>query len=170
MKTKNIILVGLMGAGKTTVGKELAKLLHYSFLDIDDEIEKNEKRKISKIFQEDGEPYFRQLETNTIKNFENVEKIVLSTGGGALQKDENITALQKTGTLVYLQASVDTLYQRLLNEIDNRPMLHEENPKQKLSYLLQIREKNYLKADITIQTENKKPQEICQEIYQQLNL
>lgn len=164
MTTKNIVLVGLMGAGKTTVGKCLAQKIGYDFIDIDEIIETNAKIKISEIFKSHGEEHFRHLETQTIKSFETKEKCIISIGGGAMQKQENIDSLKKNGILFYLYAPVDVLYSRLLNEIDNRPMLHEEDPKKKLETLLAKREANYLQSHYKIDTVDQSPQKVCEEI------
>jgi shikimate kinase len=161
---KNIALIGLMGAGKTSVGKLLAKNLGYNFIDIDDLIELKEKMKISEIFKIRGENYFRQIETQTIKDFSKNSNQVISTGGGAPQNPDNLKTLKSSCFVVYLYAPVTVLYERLLNEIDNRPMLHTENPKQKLHELLEKREPYYLKADIKVDTANKTPGEVVSDI------
>lgn len=165
---KNIVLIGLMGAGKTTVGKKLSELLDYKFIDIDSEIEERENIKISKIFEDKGEAYFRQLEANLIKEFSQKEKLIISTGGGAFQDQVNRITLKEGGSVFYLQAPTPILFKRMLNEIDNRPMLHTENPEQRLQDLLNLREPNYNEADFIINTENKEPDEIANEIIEML--
>ena len=114
-KYKNIILTGMMGAGKTTVGKELATIMNCNFIDLDETIEKN-YGKISDIFKQKGEEYFRQIETLELKKLNIQETFVLSTGGGIVLKDENIKILQTLGYVFYLEASTDTIYERIKNQ------------------------------------------------------
>jgi shikimate kinase len=170
MKTKkNIILIGLMGAGKTTIGRLLASKLQYNFIDIDDLIEEKEKITISEIFASKGEPYFRELETSILKEYCTKNGQVISTGGGAPQKPENLKLMKNSGTIIYLYAPSDILYKRLLNEIDKRPMLHKENPKQRLQELLDKREPFYNMADYKIDTTHKDLEEIVTSIISLFN-
>ncbi|MEW5819759.1 MAG: shikimate kinase [Cyanobacteriota bacterium] len=161
---KNIVLIGLMGAGKTSVGKFLAQEVNLTFVDIDEEIEKIEELSIAKIFELKGEQYFREIETNLINKFSRLDNQIISTGGGAPENPANIKNLSQNGILFYLFATIDTLFDRLSNEISNRPMLFAENPKEKLKYLLNRREPFYLKADHKIDTSNKSIQEISKAI------
>lgn len=161
---KNIVLIGLMGAGKTSVGKELSIITGFTFIDIDNIIEEREGTKISEIFASKGEKHFRQLEIDTIKEFSQHSKQVISTGGGAPEKVTNISNLKSNGTLYYLYAPVDVLYERLSSEMSNRPMLFEDNPKDKLLFLLNRREPFYLSADYTVNTTNKTILDIVQEV------
>ncbi len=126
-KYKNIILTGMMGSGKTTVGKELAALLNCNFIDLDEIIEKK-YGKISDIFAQKGEAYFREAETQELKNLKEKEKFVLSTGGGIILKDENIEILKKIGQVFYLSAKSETIYGRIKNQ-NHRPLLNTKNPK-----------------------------------------
>ena len=154
MKGHNIVLIGLMGCGKTTVGNAYSDRYGLSFIDLDELIEKKENKKISDIFAEFGEDYFRKLESQAIFEISSVKNTVISTGGGVLQNENNLLNLKKIGTLVYLRASVDTLFERLKGD-NTRPLLKCDNPKEKLRELLEKREKNYLCADIIVNAENK---------------
>ena len=160
---KNIVLVGLMGAGKTSVGEVLSKKYRLNFVDIDYIIEINAQMSISQIFSKYGENYFRELEKMTISSCSTKYNTIISTGGGALENQENITNLKKNGILVYLKASPNILYERI-KEQGNRPLLQNEKPLKTLIELLKKREKNYLKSDIIIETDNKSIEEIVKEI------
>lgn len=160
----NIVLTGLMGAGKSSVGKKLAeKLVNYSFVDIDEQIEEQEGMKISEIFQDKSEEYFRQVETNIIQKFSNMKNQIISLGGGAFENKQNRQCLFNTGIVFYLYASVDILYDRI-KEQKNRPLLLCESPKKKLEELLILRENNYKKSNVIIDTSYKSIDEITDEI------
>ena len=133
-KYKNIILTGMMGAGKTTVGKELATIMNCNFIDLDETIEKN-YGKISDIFKQKGEEYFRQIETLELKKLNIQETFVLSTGGGIVLKDENIKILQTLGYVFYLEASTDTIYERIKNQ-KHRPLLNTPDTKRSIEKIL----------------------------------
>lgn len=160
---KNIVLVGLMGAGKTTVGELLAKMYGLVFVDIDKVIELDAGMSISKIFAAKGEEYFRKLESTMILTFSNKSDSIISTGGGAVENGENLKNLKKNGIIVYLKASPEKLFERIKGE-NNRPLLKNTDPIETLKNLLNKREKNYLKADIIIETDNKTKEEIAEEI------
>jgi shikimate kinase len=160
---KNIALIGLMGSGKSTVGKLLAQNLNLSFVDSDEEIEKKQNLKITEIFSLKGEDFFRQLETQTLKELCQQTNLLISTGGGAVQKKENLDTLKKFCTIIYLKASPEIIFERIKND-SSRPLLQNENPLQTLKLLLEKREDNYKKADIIIDTNNKTIDEILKEI------
>lgn len=122
-----ITLCGYMGAGKTTIGKKLAKKLNYDFLDLDEYLEKKYAKKIIDIFAELGEEYFRKIETAELKELVKKDKIVLSLGGGAVLKDENKTILKST-FVVYLQANFDDCYERIKNS--DRPIVKSKSKEQ----------------------------------------
>lgn len=154
-RKKNIVLIGMMGAGKSSVGHLLdAKLSEFHYVDIDSEIERLEKMTIDEIFAVVGESHFRQLENKMIEKFSNYHNQVIATGGGAVENISNIELLRKNGVIFYLKATVDELYERV-KYASNRPLLKTDNPKQKLSELINRREQYYLKADFEINTEGK---------------
>lgn len=165
-KYKNIILTGMMGSGKTTVGKELAALLNCNFIDLDEIIEKK-YGKISDIFAQKGEAYFREAETQELKNLKEKEKFVLSTGGGIILKDENIEILKKIGQVFYLSAKSETIYGRIKNQ-NHRPLLNTKNPKKSIEEILNKRLEQYEKSGEKIITDNKSTKEIAGEIYEKL--
>lgn len=161
---KNIILIGMMGSGKTTVGAALSeKLPDFQYIDIDTEIEKSTQKKISEIFLQHGEPYFRMLETDKIKKFCTGEKRIISAGGGAFESEENRKIMLNNGNVIYLKATPDEIYNRIKNEV-HRPLLKRNFSIEKIASIIKDREKNYKKALFTIDTTGKNPQFIVEEI------
>lgn len=160
---KNIVLVGLMGAGKTTIGKAIAQRLGCDFFDTDEVIEKQQKMSVSDIFAEFGESKFRELEKDTILSLSEKNAKIISIGGGSLENLDNLKNLQKNGFLVYLKATPEVLYSRIIEQT-NRPLLQVDEPVLKLKELLAKRESAYLLADFVIETENKIKDEIIDEI------
>lgn len=148
---KNIILVGFMGTGKTTVGKKLAEKLNMDFLDLDDVIEQREKMSIPDIFQKKGEQYFRDVEKKNIKEIQYIKNTVVSCGGGAVMFDENWISFKKSGIVVCLTANEDIIYERIKTQT-HRPLLNCENPKSRIHDLLEKRKVFYAKADYTVDT------------------
>lgn len=160
---KNVVLTGFMGTGKTEVGREIARLLGYNFVDADDEIVRTEGMPITEIFSKKGEPYFRDLETKIIKELSKRANSVISTGGGAVLREENTLALREKGIIVLLTARAETIYQRTKGD-RTRPLLQVDDPLKKINELLSARMPYYLKADIVIDTEGKNPLEIAEEV------
>jgi shikimate kinase len=160
---RNITLVGFMGTGKTTVGRILARKLGYRFIDVDEEIEREQAVTISHIFSEMGEPYFRELEKNMIKTLSLKEGLIISAGGGAVVDESNIEAMKQGGALVCLTATPDEIMKRVGNST-NRPLLKVPDPMAKIMELLSKREPYYLKADIIVDTTIKTPEEVAAEI------
>ncbi|MFA5074423.1 MAG: shikimate kinase [Nitrospirota bacterium] len=160
---KNIILTGFMGVGKTSIGRQLADDLRYAFVDIDSLIEQNQKITISRIFEQFGEPYFRDLETKIIHEVLEKENQVVSTGGGAVIRDENRTAFKKAGLVVCLSADPEIIYDRIKHET-HRPLLQSPDPKKTIRELLAQRQKFYQQADIIIDTSGKSVADAVKEI------
>lgn len=161
-----IILVGMPGSGKTTVGKKLADKLQYSFLDTDKLIETTLKAGIGEIFRTKGELFFRETEKQLLKEYPFPLHSVLATGGGLPCEDENATMLKSLGTTVYLQQSPQILYQRLLQNHGERPLLQGKNKEEVLQYLVKTLHKRqpfYERADIIITSS-----EDCVEILAQM--
>lgn len=151
--TTNVFLVGLMGAGKTTVGRQLAERLGYEFFDSDHEVEKRCGADIPWIFDVEGEAGFRKRERLMIDELTRREHIVLATGGGAVLLEPNRQALRTRGFVVYLRADVERLYRRTARD-RNRPLLQTEDPRAKLEELLRQREPLYQEiADLTVNTD-----------------
>ena len=142
-----IVLIGMMGSGKTTVGKQLAELLGWTFIDLDEEIEKRENKKISQIFNDNGEQYFRKTEKEAIKEFINNEKTILSLGGGAFENEESQKLLKEKSTVIFLKASCQKIFERIKNEI-HRPLLHKNFSIETIEFILQKRKKIMKKLTI----------------------
>ncbi len=148
----NIILVGMMGAGKTTVGKLLAKQLGKTFIDSDEEIQRRTGVTIPHIFDVEGEAGFRLRESGVIQELLNRDDIVLATGGGAILDSQNRNTMKQNGVVVYLKSSVHDLWQRTRHD-HNRPLLQTDNPRAKLQELHDIRDPLYMEvADMVMPT------------------
>ena len=153
-KDKNIVLIGFMGSGKTSVGKRLSLVLKREFIDTDDFIEKREGMTINEIFKEKGEEEFRKIETELFKRFSTPKKKIIATGGGVIKNPANIANLKKGGVIVYLKSSPEKIAQNL--KFDNtRPILQVDDKEAKIRELLAQREPFYNKyAEITIDVSN----------------
>jgi len=168
--TGNIFLVGLMGAGKTTVGRALAKKLNKLFIDSDHEIEARTGVSIPLIFEIEGEESFRQRETEVIRDLSGRRGIVLATGGGAVMRPENREYLKSRGTVIYLRASIHNILQRTSRD-KNRPLLQTADPRRRLEELSRQREPYYRDvADIVIDTGRPNVQFLVHSILSQLEL
>lgn len=148
--TNNIYLVGMPGAGKTTIGRQLARRLQRTFVDADHEIETRTGVRIPLIFDIEGEQGFRDREAKVIADLASATNLIVATGGGAVLRPENRAALNKSGTVVYLQAAPRLLFER--TRLDpNRPLLQVENPMQKIEELFAQRDPLYREvADIVV--------------------
>lgn len=166
---KNIVLTGFMGTGKTEVGRLLARKLGYKFIDADSVIEEDQKMSITEIFKRFGEPYFRDIESKVIKRLSEMEGVVISTGGGAVLRQENMDNLRKNGIIICLMASPETIYERTKKDT-SRPLLQVENPLQRIKELLDFRRPYYEKADIMIDTDGKTPEEVAREILKKVKV
>ncbi|CUH87402.1 Shikimate kinase [Phaeobacter sp. CECT 5382] len=146
---KTIVMVGMMGAGKTAVGRALAARLKVPFLDSDHEIETAANMTIPEIFARDGEPFFRLKERQVIARLLTEECGVLSTGGGAFLAEENRETITRNGASVWLQADLDVLWNRVRHR-DTRPLLQTADPHATLADLYRARVPLYAKADLTV--------------------
>ena len=146
---KTVVLVGMMGAGKTAVGRALATRLGVPFLDSDAEIESAANMTIPEIFQRDGEPFFRSKETQVIGRLLDEEKGILSTGGGAFLADQNRQMITQRGASVWLKADLDVLWNRVRHK-DTRPLLRTADPYATLRDLYEARVPVYAQADLTV--------------------
>ncbi len=148
----NIILIGMMGSGKTTVGKLLAKALHKTFIDSDDEIQRRTGVTVPHIFDVEGEAGFRLRETAALEDLLQRRDIVLATGGGAPLNQQNRERIQDGGIVIYLKSGVHDLWQRTRHD-QNRPLLQTADPRAKLQALYEERDPLYAGiADIVIHT------------------
>lgn len=160
---KNIVLTGFMGTGKTAVGRELSEMLNMKLVDVDAEIEDSQKMTINDIFSIYGEKHFRDLETGMIKRFSGEKNIIISTGGGAVLREENMDALRENSIIFCLNASPEFILERTSRNSD-RPLLKVEKPIEKIKELLNYRKPFYEKAGINIDTDGKTPLQIAEEI------
>ena len=141
-----IFLIGMMGSGKTSVGRELASLLDRKFVDLDFEIEKGAGLTIPEIFEKRGEPYFRKLETLALERFGRQERTVVSTGGGIVLKPANVEFMRFAGLVIFLEAAPETLCARLKDSSAGRPLLQTPDWKQTVLTLCREREPLYRAA------------------------
>jgi shikimate kinase/3-dehydroquinate synthase len=166
---QNVYLVGLMGAGKTTIGRQLARALGMRFVDSDHEIESRTGASIPWIFEIEGEPAFRRREAEVIRDLTSRRGIVLATGGGAILNDANRALLKERGTVIYLRASINSILARTAHD-KNRPLLQTADPRKKLEELLAQREPLYMEmADLVIDTGRPNVQSMVQTIVNQLD-
>ena len=163
---ENIVLIGYMGSGKTTIGQALADKLSYQFLDTDAYIEEEQNTTISHIFTEYGEEYFRNMETATIENLEkNTNHSIVSTGGGLPLRERNGAVLQKMGFVVFFSVKKETVLKRLEGDTQ-RPLLQGDNVVQKMEEMLHFRNPIYeYTAHLKVEVDNKTVEEITEEIY-----
>lgn len=160
----NLILCGMMGAGKTTVGIKIAETVGLRWYDIDDVIVENHG-KISDIFKRYGEEYFRKLETETVAKLSQKDGLVISVGGGLVLKEENVELLKRNGRIVYLRAGLETLERRLSTD-STRPLLQTdgETLRERLTRLLKERAPIYERvADYIVDVDGKTPEKIAAE-------
>lgn len=159
----NLVLTGFMGSGKTSVAKTLSKLTGMKAVDTDEIVEKKSGKKISRIFAEKGEEYFRTLESRAARTAASMKNVIIATGGGIIKKPENIKALKKTGTVIFLKNSFAVSAKRLKNKED-RPLFRNDNIKQARE-LYKKRLPVYIKcADIIINTDTKTIRKVAEEI------
>ncbi|MEN2994504.1 MAG: shikimate kinase [Thermodesulfovibrio sp.] len=162
-KRPNIVLIGFMGTGKSTVGKIISKKLNFTYTDIDELIEKTMGMKISEIFEKFGEERFRDIETEMVKIVTKKHNQVISTGGGVVLREENILNLKNSGLLFCLKANAEKIFERIKN-CKNRPLLMVENPKDKIKELMDKRKPLYEKADFIIDTDDLSAEEVAEKI------
>ncbi|MGR9090804.1 MAG: shikimate kinase AroK [Gammaproteobacteria bacterium] len=162
--SSRIFLVGPMGAGKTTIGRRLAKSLRRKFIDTDQELERRTGATIALIFDVEGEAGFRERETRIIEELSELDDIVLATGGGAVLAPQNRAILSNRGFVVYLHADIDQLVERTRRDA-NRPLLNTEDPAARMRELLEHREPLYREiADLIIDTGNLNMQNVLKQI------
>lgn len=163
-KPNRIFLIGPMGAGKTTIGKQLAKSLGMDFSDSDQEIRRRTGVDIPTIFEYEGEEGFRERESQALKDLTQQDNLVLATGGGAVERPENRQNLSARGIVVYLECSARQQYDRTYRD-RNRPLLQTEDPLATLEELLVLRDPLYREtADYTVSTEGRTAATVAREI------
>ena len=169
MEEKNIIFVGLMGSGKTTIGKQVSKSLDMEFFDTDHAVEVKTGVNIATIFELEGEEGFRLREHNLLVDLIDNQKKVIATGGGIVLKGENRKLLRQLGAVVYLRSNINDLILRLKND-KTRPLIQNVNLDEKFNELFKARDPLYIEvADYIIDTKNKKVSDIKNEVLELLN-
>ena len=148
---KNIVLIGFMGTGKTTIATKLANALNMCYISTDDLIEKRERRTINEIFTKEGEDYFRNVESDVVREVSGMNGLVVDTGGGVVVREENLANLRSTGIVICLTADEAVIMERT-KKYKHRPLLNVEDPKLKIRTLLAKRAPLYAKADHCIDT------------------
>lgn len=165
----NIFFIGFMGVGKTTVSSYLSNLLNRKEIDIDQCIAKREKMKIPEIFKKYGEEYFRNCETEVLKDLNSEDGVIISCGGGIVLKEENISLMKERGKIILLTSTPQTIFERVRYS-DERPILNNNMNVDFISELMKKREEKYLHAaDLIIDTDKKSIEEVCEEIISSLN-
>ncbi|MGN0030554.1 MAG: shikimate kinase [Candidatus Gastranaerophilaceae bacterium] len=160
---KTIVLTGMMGSGKTSVGKLLAEKISSNFTDIDLEIEKKYGITISEIFAKFGEKYFRKIESEMISDVFKSENTVISLGGGAFQNDKIREFLLNNSDVFYLKTSAQVIFERIKND-KSRPLLCDNMNADKINELIEIRKTNYESAPYTVDTDNLSQQKVVESI------
>lgn len=160
---RNLILIGLMGAGKSSVGRIVASQLGIAFIDTDNEIERVSRMSIPELFAAYGEQEFRALEARVIKRVLRGGPRVVSTGGGAFINERSRKFIKKGGLSVWLKADLDVLWERV-NKRDTRPLLRTENPKKTLEDLMNARYPIYAEADLTVMSRDVRKEKMANEI------
>ncbi|NRP69916.1 Shikimate kinase 1 [Ensifer psoraleae] len=160
---RNLVFIGLMGAGKSAIGRLTAQALGVPFIDSDHEIERVSRMTISELFAAYGEEEFRALEARVLKRLLRSGPRVVSTGGGAYINERSRRQIKKGGVTVWLNAELDVLWERV-SKRDTRPLLKTENPKQTLENLMRARYPIYAEADLTVLSRDVKKEMIVEEV------
>lgn len=159
----NIYLVGFMGTGKTSVGKEFARRKKWQFVDLDELIELREKRTVASIFAREGEPYFRRLEKRTLREVAKEKKFVVACGGGVVIDKDNIKVMKDTGIIICLTATPGVILKRTAG-YQYRPLLNVADPRKQIELLLKLRAPYYARADKTIATSQLSVKEVVERV------
>ncbi|MFA5126051.1 MAG: shikimate kinase [archaeon] len=163
----NLFLIGYRGTGKTTLGKIIASKLNLDFIDLDELIVKNAGKSIPEIFAQEGEPKFREYETQALEEACLGKEKIVSCGGGIITKEGNINLLKKNGFVVLLKANPETIFKRIYND-KNRPALTNKNPLDEIKHMLKVRNDAYEKAkDFEINTDKEKKLDCTKKILEE---
>ena len=164
----NIVLIGFMGTGKSTIADYLSKCFDMKVVEMDQEIVEREGMSIAEIFEVYGEEYFRNAETNLLREMQTKRNVVISCGGGTPMRDVNVQEMKKNGRVVLLTAKPKTIFERVKDNHD-RPLLENNKSVDYIEELLSKRREKYIAAaDIIVETDNKNELEICEEIVNSL--
>ena len=168
--TKHIFLIGFMGVGKTSTSRELSKKLQVAETDTDAMIVEREQRSIAKIFEESGEAYFRSVETGMLDELAQESPCIVSCGGGMAMRDENVRKMKESGTVIFLTATPETIYEHVKDSTD-RPLLNGNMNVPYIQKLMEQREPKYsAAADIFIATDGNTPDEVADKMIQALEV
>lgn len=166
----NIVLIGFMGSGKSSVGQRLSQLLEMEFIDTDNLIQEKTTLTINEIFEGHGEDFFRKLEIETIKDLQSRKNTIISCGGGVVLNPENIESLKENGKLIWLKARPQEIYKRISND-ETRPLLGNDFTVEELRKKLELRLGLYENSkNIEVDTDGKSVDQVCQDIVRQLGL
>lgn len=168
MLEKNIVLIGFMGCGKSTIAAYLHDTCQMEVVEMDQVIAQREKMSISEIFAQKGEPYFRDLETALLIEMQEKKNVVISCGGGVPMRERNVAEMKKNGSVILLQARPETIYARV-KDCHDRPLLEQNMNVGYISGLMEQRRAKYeAAADIVIDTDDKTEQEIAEEVLKKI--
>src|ERR1700720_2445047 len=165
----NLALIGFMGTGKTSVGRLVAELLDFEYLDTDEMIQAATGKTVTEIFKNDGEKNFRALEEKVVAELASRRKTVIATGGGLPTNPKNLANLKSCALIVCLWASPEKIWERVKNQ-SHRPLLHDTKPQAKIRELLAARSPFYKQADVLLNTELRSVREVSQQIVHQFRL
>jgi len=165
----NLALIGFMGTGKSSVGRLAADLLHFAYLDTDQVVEFRAHKSVAEIFQQDGEPAFRQWERVIVEELTHRNKTVICTGGGLPTQSSNLESLKTHSLVVCLWASAETIYERVRDH-NHRPLLNTEDPLGRIRELLAARESFYRQADVLVNTERRSVREVAVQVIHQFHM
>jgi len=163
MTSNRIFLVGFMGSGKSSIGKKLARLLHFDFFDTDAEIERKTDKSISQIFETEGETFFREQERTLITELVQKNNIVVSTGGGLPCFFDNMQQMKQAGLTIYFRAMPNMLKQRIINSKNKRPLLDNLSDEELTAHIAQLlhqRESDYRQSHLIVEAFNLTPQKL----------
>jgi shikimate dehydrogenase len=168
---KNISLIGFMGSGKSTVGKILAEKLNFLFIDTDKIIELSENRSIPEIFEQDGENFFRDVESEVIsKVYPDNRNCIFSCGGGVVLREDNMQIIKAESFVIYLHITPGIAYERLKN-VNDRPLLDKKDRQSTIRKLIDFRKELYLKyCDLMIENKDKKPEMVAEEVLESIKI
>lgn len=166
---RNVALIGFMGTGKSVAGRVAAEHLHFTFLDTDHVIEARAGKTINEIFQQDGEPAFREWERRIVEELTHRDKTVIATGGGLPIGEGNLASLKTHALVVCLWASPETIWEHVRAHV-HRPLLNEADPLAKIRELLALREPYYRQADVLVNTERRSVREVAQQVIHQFHI
>jgi len=166
---ENLALVGFMGTGKSSVGRVVAQMLHYQFMDTDELLEARAGKSIARIFAEEGEPAFREMERALVSEMTEWKRRVIATGGGLPAGPSNLTSLRTHALLVCLWASPEAIWQRVQNQT-HRPLLQDPDPLNQIRTLPEQRAPFYRQADVLINSGIRSVREVAQQVVHQFHL